>query len=199
MQYSELPDEVLLDQLRNEGSSQAYEALFNRYWRKCFTIAFRKTANEQEALDIVQNIFAWLWEKRSDLPRNLNLPAYLHTGIKNRVINWYKGLKAEDVRKKEFFTLFSSWNEPATESSPSDHEELDREWSSAIETLPGRMKEIYLLRYRQQFSITEIAHQLDLQPQSVRNQLAIAVKRIRQIMEPYINMILIGILLLITL
>lgn len=197
MQYSELPDEVLLDYLRNEDSNQAYEALFNRYWRKCFTIAFRKTGNEQESLDIVQNLFAYLWERRSGLPKDLNLPAYLQTGIKNRVINWYKGLKAADLRKKEFFDLFKSWNTPAG-SVPSDHEELDREWTSAIETLPVRMKEIYLLRYRQQFSIAEIACQLDLHPQSVRNQLAIAVKRVRQIMELYINMILIAFIFLVT-
>lgn len=169
MGSADLSDNILLDNLKN-SSHEAFDALFQRYWKKCFSIAWRKTGDEQESLDIVQDLFIHIWEKRADLPDDLNLPAYLTKAVRNRVLNWYRHLQN------------NSQNAQDATPHPISHQELHEEWSTAIDTLPERMREIYLLRHQDELSIAEISQKLNLQPQSVRNQLSHAVQRVRQLL-----------------
>jgi RNA polymerase sigma-70 factor (ECF subfamily) len=178
MRGAGISDGVILERLRT-GSHEAYAILFQRYWKTCFDLAYRKTGDEQEALDIVQNLFIYLWEKRTELPPELHLPAYLATAVKNRVINWYRQQQKSTAGKEALLQLLHTRNEsPAS----SEYYALQQEWFSAVDTLPDRMKEIYLLRHQQELSILEISRKLNLRPQSVKNQLSIAIHRVRSIL-----------------
>ncbi len=69
-----------------KGDESAFEEIFKRYWTRFYTIARTKIHSHEEAEEIVQAIFFALWEKRETLAI-ANLVHYLHTAVKNRVIN----------------------------------------------------------------------------------------------------------------
>jgi RNA polymerase sigma-70 factor (ECF subfamily) len=191
-------DEILLKELGN-SSHEACEALFHRYWKQCFSVAWQKTGDEQEAMDIVQNLFIHIWEIRTSLPHDLHLPSYLAKAMKNRVLNWYRNLERNDARKAAWLQQLQAHNTLQSVNHPVHLQELHQEWSHAIDSLPERMKEIYVLSRQHELSVPEIAQKLNLRPQSVKNQLAVAVQRIRKLLAQYYIMwliIVVGLFLL---
>ena len=80
-------DERLLLQMTRDGDVNAFNRLFNKYWKKLYRIAYSKVGSREEAEEIVQDIFIKIWEKKSELNIH-NLSAYLYTSVKNRCLNY---------------------------------------------------------------------------------------------------------------
>ena len=59
-------DNELVDQLR-EGSGAAFEQIFKKYWQRLYRLALNKLQTAQEAEEVVQELFASIWEKRERL------------------------------------------------------------------------------------------------------------------------------------
>ena len=79
-------DKLLLLKLK-EGSTGAFDALYEKYWKGIYTAAFKRLQDPDQAKDITQDVFLQLWLKREE--NNIdNLPAYLFTATKNKVYNW---------------------------------------------------------------------------------------------------------------
>lgn len=68
-----------------------------------------------------------------------------------------------------------------TAAAPFD--EIDEEITIAIMKLPRKCKEIFMLRYYQGMSVTEIAASLDVTPSTISNQLARAKKKLRIVLK----------------
>src|SRR5690348_1443891 len=61
-QLSELNDEELLSQFR-QGVAPAFEELYKRFWGVLYYQAYRMLEHEQDAQDVVQEIFTTIWTK----------------------------------------------------------------------------------------------------------------------------------------
>src|SRR5882757_10998697 len=79
-------DKLLLLKLK-EGNSEAFDALYEKYWQGIYTTVFKRLQNPDQAKDITQDVFLQLWLKREDNHID-NLSAYLFTAAKNMVFNW---------------------------------------------------------------------------------------------------------------
>src|SRR5688500_6415349 len=84
-------DYDLLLALKN-GEKDALTEIFKRYWKPLYHTAFQKLRSKAIAEEIVQDLSTEVWDKRIILFRNatadsLNLSSYLHTAIKNKVLN----------------------------------------------------------------------------------------------------------------
>ena len=191
MQFAGETDNALVEHI-GRGSKEAYEVLFLRYWESLFGIAYQKTGSAPDALDIVQELFIHLWEHRETLQINGNVAAYLTASIKNRVVSWYRASSSRAKQKAALLERLQAMPEEQQEQAATDYTSTLEEWQSAIDTLPKRMKEIYVLRQQQQLSIAEISSTLSLHPQSIRNQLSEATERVRKLLEKHLWM---GILL----
>lgn len=181
-----ISDNELLTLLKGDNN-RAYEELFHRYWKETFTLAHRKCGDEQEALDIVQNIFFQLWENRATLSVKGSFSAWLHTVVKYKVIDWYRSTKTREAQKKLLFQQLVTQSAAVEEENNIIHyRELSNDWETAVNSLPDRMKEVYLLRYQIHLSIGDIAQQLSLTPQSVKNHLQKAKVRLRKLLSHHL-------------
>ncbi|MNT82317.1 RNA polymerase sigma factor [compost metagenome] len=61
-----------------------------------------------------------------------------------------------------------------------------------VQSLPERLKEVYLLRKEEGLSIREIAGKLNISEQTVKNQLGLAVKRMRGALKETLIVILLS-------
>jgi RNA polymerase sigma-70 factor (ECF subfamily) len=178
-------DEAIIIRLQT-GDHQAYTLLFEQHWKMVFDIAYRKTGDEQEALDLVQEVFTIIWEKRAQLTVNGPIAPWLAGMVKHKVIDWYRIALKREAQKKELLqqtTLSSS-----IAATPVSYAKIDAHWQLAISQLPERMKEIYLLHQVEGLAIADIAQKLSIQPQSVKNYLGKAAERIRKQMTLYLEM-----------
>jgi len=74
--YSTFSDQDLTILLRKQDDT-AFKEIYERYSGLLYILALKKTKKEDEAKDIVQEIFIVLWNKRAELNFNSSLSSYL--------------------------------------------------------------------------------------------------------------------------
>lgn len=169
-------DQELLDLLKQD-EEHAFKEIYERYFDVLYIHACRKLGNQEEARDVIQEVFAAIWDKRRDFSVTGSLPAYLFAAVRNRIINIYSRKRIESVYVE---SLQESIEEGFCQT---DHLVRGNQLNSMIEmeidALPSRMQEIFKLSRKEYFTHREIASELNLSEQTVRKQINNALKILR--------------------
>src|SRR6266516_5130210 len=83
-----------LERLRT-GDEEAFESLFRAYVEPLCAFAYSYVESEPAAQEIVQDLFARLWERRDSLEVPRNVQAYLYGATRNRAINHLRNRRVE--------------------------------------------------------------------------------------------------------
>lgn len=172
--YKDQGDAELLRSLK-DGSIEAFNAIYQRYWQTVYNAAFKRLNDGAAAQDITQDFFLQLWNRRADL-HILHLPAYIHTAVRNRVLNLL------EVQQR-FLPMADLLAEQTANGESADALARRNEWLKSYHALvaalpPGR-QEIFRMRYNEGASPEEIARQLNISRKTVQNQLGKALARLR--------------------
>ncbi|SHL21440.1 RNA polymerase sigma-70 factor, ECF subfamily [Chitinophaga jiangningensis] len=177
--YSDLE----LVSMLKRGDVQAFDLLYSRHWAGMYQSAFYLLRDQNACMDIVQDIFAWLWEKRTELDIQ-TVPAYLRSAVRFKVINYIRSGKI----RADFYAELAGITLPA-EPGPQDFLELNDLKiiiQQAIMDLPEKCREIFLLSRDGQLTNRQIADLLNLSIKTVEAQKTIALKRIRTAVDPHL-------------
>jgi len=132
--------------------------------------------NEEEAKDVLQDIFLKLWQKRDELEKVDNLDAFAMRMIRNRcldVIRARRTVSLEVVKKDRL---------PGVEVSDTDHLENSDSVSlikQIISELPDIQRTIIQLRDIEQLEYEEIAEVTEMNVNAIRVNLSRARKKVR--------------------
>lgn len=177
MDHKQLSDLELLAQLK-ESDAEAFNTLFHRNWSRLYAIAKAKTENEQAAFDMVQDIFVQLWIQRHTLDIRDSLQQYLSGAVRYQIFNYYRSLRREKAQLKQLGEMLTEEEDSKEEKDERIRRERDLE--EAVDNLPTRMKDVYLLRIRDEYSFRDIAETLDIKPQTAKNTFSRALVLLRQ-------------------
>lgn len=179
-----LKDEERLISSLKKGDKIAFEFLYDQYWKQLFGVALKFLGSPDESKDIVQELFVELWMKKDFLLIKTSLSGYLHKALKNRILNT---IRSKTVKEKYVNLLMKeSLNQNFEETEHYlNFKALDKAFQNEIDALPEKCAQIFRLNKIENYSIPEIAKKLDLSPQTVKNQLQKATKRIRQNLGHY--------------
>ena len=168
-------DDILLLQEVEEGSEQAFNILFEKYWVKAYSDAYKRLKNRDDAKDIVQEIFTQIWINRQT-QKIQNLPAYLHVAIRNRVFKFI-------AKQKLIHPFFNILDNIPEKNSQADAQLLWKEFFNSYEallvSLPPKRQIIFRLRYQEDLSTKDISMQLGITRKTVQNQLGKAIESLR--------------------
>lgn len=170
--------DTALWQLVMGGNLRAYGELYERYWEPLFETAYWRLYDKDAAKDIVQEVFIYCWQKREQIQINESVAAYLRAAVRFKVLNY---LKAESAREK--YRLLAGRELPVITSSTEESmnsADLEAGYRKALQRLPGKMREIFIDSRDHGLSIQEIAQKRSLSPQTVKNQLSSALKKLRE-------------------
>ena len=170
--------------LSHTSQKELITNVYNKFWKELYIVAYRRLQSEQDVEDLLQDLFISLLDGQVVLESEHNLRAFLHKRLKSRIIDFY--------RKALLKNTFELHESPLTEEASMEqtdtrllHRELEEIVKREIENMPEKMKEIFLLSREEQLSNEQIAQQLNLSNQTVRNQVSTALKRIRTSVESY--------------
>ncbi len=183
--YSNFTDQQLIP-LFKEGDRGAYSEIFERYSRLLLRHAFRLLNNKEEAQDVVQEVFVMLWEKKETLDPNKALSSYLYSSVRNRIFNLLSHQKVV-VKYAESFDQFAIEGYNITDDTVRENELakiIDRE----IELLPERMREVFLLNKKHGLSYQEIGEQLDISPETAKQQVYKSLKILKPKIDNFLSM-----------
>lgn len=169
------PEDFSLLQNIREGDTDAFRVLYEKYWKEVYSATFKRLKDHEKVQDIIQDIFTNLWINRKTL-RIDNLPAYLHTAVRNRVLNIFE----KEKRYVPFEQLLYD-NIQCGEQADAvilRHEFLQA-YQSLVNSLPSERKKIFHYFYEDGLSTDEIAQKLSVSRKTVQNQLGKAVSSLK--------------------
>lgn len=175
------PDEQSLLLRLRAGDKDAFNELFNRFADPVITYITFRLQDERDAEDILQEVFIKLWHKRNSIEIHTSFKNYLYTVVQNCINDHLRVMKRRKWQTADVL--------PDTQQDrfqPNDHyqyKQLHQLWKQAIKRLPGQMGKIYVMKNEEALSVKEIASELDLSEQTVKNQLHTASQRIVKILQ----------------
>lgn len=164
--------------IKDSDSKGAFSALYSQFWSDLYVHAIKRVHDEQHAEDLVQEVFIQLWEQRAKFDIEMNLPAYLYGMLKFKIIDFFNSSKAAPQ-------LLAHWAEDMhhyVQDHPEELEaylQLEDLLDKELQKMPRNMKDAILLKW-DQLSIKEIAQQLNLSEQTVKNNLTEGSKRLQR-------------------
>jgi len=171
-----LSDQDLIIRLR-AGESTALDELFRRYYVDLCRTALRFVNDEQEAEDIVQNLFISLWEKRASQQENLgSVGPYLRRAVRNRSLNYLRDQKRIPIDEGDVPETLAA-KEFADDELTQD--ELRDRIHTAIDALPERCRLVFVMSKLEDMTHKEIAGALEISPKTVENQMTRAYRFLR--------------------
>lgn len=161
-----LEDDYLFS-LTQQGDEKAFAAIYNKYHKILYALAFDYLKDTDLAKDIVQEVFLRLWELRMSINVQVNLGNYLYTITKNQLLKVIQERNKEILQAYEFNRQIQVSHSDTNEKVRSEHKEA--ELYKVIDKLPNQKKEICLLKLRKDLSNQQIAEHLGISIQTVKN------------------------------
>lgn len=174
--YHRHTDQELIVLLRR-GDEFAYTEIYTRYWPLLFRHSLKMLNDEEQAMDIVQDIFTGIWFNHKALEFNTSLSAYLYTSVRNRTINAINKGKLQQNYMESLQDYMNKGSYVTDEAVR--YKEFEAEIEAEIGKLPPKMREIFELRRTAGLSYKQIAQELGIGDETVKTQVARALKVLR--------------------
>ena len=155
------------------NNPEAFEKTCTEYWKKLNAFSYTMTQDKDLAQNIVQDVFIDLWERREELSINAIEP-YLFRAVKNQVFKHYQNNRFDKTILEDKFEDYIIDNFTSI-----DPEVMDLLYS-LLDKLPEKRKEVLLMYKFQDMSIDQIASELGLSKQTVKNQISSGLKQLRE-------------------
>lgn len=170
-----ISENLFLEQI-NQKQLQAFHQLFREFYQALVLFAMRYGASQSEAEDIVQELFVAVWERKEKFFSYRSFRVFLYNSVRNTCLNQIKHRKVEE----KYMNDRSLHVEEAFENDPEMlEEELYRHLFNAVDELPPRCREIFLLHLDGKKN-EEIASQLHISLLTVKTQKKRAVHYLRE-------------------
>lgn len=183
----EIPSEADLIASLREGSVEAFDRLYNLYYRRIYGYCLGFTKSRKDTEDIVQEVFIKLWLTREDINSTKSVRNYLFSIARNKLISVF--------RSNIYSPYFEDYLDYCDTLGCEDHCMIEyKEFVSAVEKgislLPPMQQRIVRLSKFANMSNQDIANLFNISVQTVKNQLVTALKKIRSHLDSKQFMIL---------
>jgi len=177
-------EEELLIKRCQRGDWQAFEELVERKRQRIFWIAYQITGDEDGALDITQETFIKLWQRIGRFQRGRKFNTWLYRMVVNGSIDYLRNKKrgAGGVSAVEGMAEELPSIQPDAEKKLLI-KELQAIFNCLASRLPPKQRAAFVLKEIHGFSIREIAKIMRATQSTIRNNLWLAKKFLREQIE----------------
>ncbi len=156
----------------------ALNTLFAHYYQKLCFFANTYLRNPEESEEVVADVFLTIWKNRHQLVIEKSLKSYLYVSVRHASLATIKKRQPlfEDIEDILFSTNLLDPNDPEKILT---HKELQHQLDVAIESLPSRCKQIFLMSRMEGLSYKEISEILGIAEKTIENQLVKALRILR--------------------
>lgn len=167
------------------GDRFALDWLFKEYYQDLYEYGIRLKNDIEMIQDCIQELFLSLWVKRTRLNSPNSVKAYLIVSLRNQIIDQVKKQRRKEdsqkiIREELFTDLFTSNDFEMSEEFTQDQK---KELAQAINQLNNRQREVIFLRYYNGLNNHEIADVMQINYQSVKNNLSRAIINLRGLVK----------------
>ena len=166
----------------------AFEQVFKTHFKRLHAYAFTILRDEEEAEEMVQQVFFKLWERNENLSLTGSVSAYLYRAVHNESLNYIKHQKVRSDHK--LHVAYSMKNEVEHPEKKIKAGELGKKIHSALNELPEQCRTIFQMSRFDELKYREIAEKLGISVKTVENQMGKALKLLRAKLVDFLIFIL---------
>lgn len=167
-----------------------FKEIYLAYWDTLYRIANKKIGYTQDAMDIVQDTFTYVWQQFPFLQlEGAKTRSFLITCLYYRIFGFLRSKGLNEKHLQHFQTYLE--NELCTDPGynardmEAELEAINIAIMGELDRMPERMKQIFILNRYENKSIEEIAHLYAIAPKTVKNQLSDAMRRLKDFADSY--------------
>jgi RNA polymerase sigma-70 factor (ECF subfamily) len=180
MAESDPRDDQSLINAANRGDPAAFEALYYRYRDWVARLAFRFTGNREDALDVLQETFAYLLRKLPGLRLSARMTTFLYPAVKHLSLAAVRKRRAYQSDRSDLSDLSDSSALSQVPAPPAEDAAAARaELAAVMAALPETHREVVLMRFVDDMSLQEIADALGIPLGTVKSRLHNALETLR--------------------
>jgi RNA polymerase sigma-70 factor (ECF subfamily) len=175
-----LDDHDLLLQVA-DGDVRAFEALYDRYSARAFSLAMRMTGRRDAAEEVTQDAFVGLWRTASRYePGRGSLSAWLLSIVRHRGIDWLRGAARHDRDVEIDETLVGQLeSDERTEEQVAERDECRRA-RQLLACLPRAQRQVIELAYFKGLTQSEIAKRAGIPLGTVKGRQRLALTKMHE-------------------
>ena len=159
----------------------AFTCLYRRHWESLFVTTVLVIRNREDAEDIIQEVFASLWNRRKALNLTGPLAGYLQASVKYKAINYIE----KNITRRHYLATLAKATETGAPVSPElllRVKEVQQLMQTVIENMPPKMQEVYRLSRQEHLTHNEIATRLGISEETVKKHIQNALQLLRNAM-----------------
>lgn len=147
------------------GDASAFEAFYDRYHEWVAGLAFRFSGNREDALDVLQETFAYLFRRGPDFELRSQMKTFLYPVVKHLALARKQAARRQSPLDPKL--------DPAAPAAREDGV------SSLLEGLSEVQQEVLLMRFVDGLDLQSIADALDVPLGTVKSRLHSALELVR--------------------
>lgn len=187
-------DEFELFERIKQRDKTAFDILFRKYYAALCRFSYAMCLSEEDAEESIQDLFVHLWEKSSVINIETSLKAYLYTSARNYTLNAMK--KRQIVRN--YLNEYAENGSLQEQEEKISEAEIGQLIQMGVDTLPEKCREIFILSKQEGLTYDEIAEYLNISKKTIENQMGIALRKLRDYLQPKVKKILMGLFFYVT-
>ncbi len=162
------------------GEEEAFNELFQKYYYRLCLFSKTYVNSTEAARDVVQDVFVNIWLNRENFVIRLSLKSYMFQAVRNQSLNYLK--------KNEALCGLDEATEHLLDKKV-DMEMIQPEYCNkklvimvwdTVDELPEKRKAVFTLHKKHGLSYMEIAQVMEISTKTVENQMARALKFLRE-------------------
>lgn len=175
-------DDELILRIR-AGDETAFDALVREHYNGLCLFAARMLDSRAVAEEVVQDVLLRIWQQRAQWHVHSSVAAYLYTAVRNQALNCAR--RERLLQRWQHSSMLELDIADGSLAAPDADERIREEeiaeaLERAVQELPPRCRETFILRRQHHMSCAEIARVMQIAPKTVEIQIGIALKSLRR-------------------
>lgn len=185
-----MKDSVSLIRRVKKGDKVAFDELYKLHYPALRTYA-GMLLRDEEAEDVVQDVFLNVWLRKEGLDDSLSFKSYLFRSVYNTALNIIKHRRYTDnyrsVCEKEIEEMGYDYYDPDSCDVIRRLylQDIQADINAAIDSLPPKCRGVFTLSYLHDMPSKEISEKLGISLRTVDNHIYAALKLLREKLRKY--------------
>lgn len=173
----------LFEAIRN-GDESAFTLYYHSFVDSLVAFLIKLLGNEEEAKEIVQEVFIKLWEKRETIDPEKKLDSFIYTTAKNMAFNTIRKRQIHSKYVDEQSFIGADPGRGADDNIISKETELL--FNLVMNSMPSQRRKVFTLSRNEGLTYEQIAQEMGISLDTVKSHMKLALRDIRDAVLVYV-------------
>ncbi|MFA6945484.1 MAG: RNA polymerase sigma-70 factor [Pedobacter sp.] len=170
-----------------EGDEAAFRIIFDLYSSKLYYFSLKFLKEREPCQEVVQEVFMNVWINRVKLDTQYPIAPYLYTITRRLTLNVLRQVANSQCAMEK---MWANVQKTSNETEEVVYlEDLERFTEQVLARLPKQQQLVYRMSRHQELSYDEIAEELNISRNTVKNHMVSALKTLRTQLQKAFSML----------